>query len=115
MAEGTKVVIHLKESCSEFADYNTVREIIKKYSSFVGSDLSLDGNKANDLKPGTVSFIFYIPLKVCLKNVVIIKIDTPPAHFHPSLAGLAVLFSKQLPNGSHDFFQTFSIFLRLFH
>jgi len=51
VAEGTKVVIHLKESCSEFADYNTVREIIKKYSSFVGSDLSLDGNKANDLKP----------------------------------------------------------------
>ena len=55
MAEGTKVVIHLKESCSEFADYNTVREIIKKYSSFVGSDLSLDGNKANDLKPGNIS------------------------------------------------------------
>ena len=24
-------------------------------------------------------------------------------------AGLAVLFSRQLPNGSHDFFQTFSI------
>ena len=33
-----------------------------------------------------------------------------PAHFHPSLAGLAVLFSRQLPNGSHNFFQTFSIF-----
>ena len=61
MAEGTKVVIHLKESCSEFADYNTVREIIKKYSSFVGSDLSLDGNKANDLKPGTVCFIILYP------------------------------------------------------
>ena len=25
-------------------------------------------------------------------------------------AGLAVLFSRQLPNGSHDFFQTFSIY-----
>ena len=32
------------------------------------------------------------------------------AHFHPSLAGLAVLFCRQLPNGSHDFFQTLSIF-----
>ena len=32
------------------------------------------------------------------------------AHFHPSLAGLAVLFSRQLPNGSHDSFQTFSIY-----
>ena len=63
MAEGTKVVIHLKESCSEFADYNTVREIIKKYSSFVGSDLSLDGNKANDLKPGNKCFIMSTELK----------------------------------------------------
>ena len=27
-------------------------------------------------------------------------------------AGLAVLFSRQLPNGSHNFFQTFSIFLK---
>ena len=35
-----------------------------------------------------------------------------PAHFHPSLAGLAVLFSRQLPNGSHNFFQTFSIFFK---
>ena len=52
--EGTKVIIHLKENCSEFADYNTVREIIKKYSSFVGSTLFLDGNKANDLRPGKV-------------------------------------------------------------
>ena len=33
------------------------------------------------------------------------------AHFHPSLAGLAVLFSRQLPNGSHNFFQTFRIIL----
>ena len=32
-----------------------------------------------------------------------------PAHFNPSLAGLAVLFSRQLPNSSLDFFQTFSI------
>ena len=32
-----------------------------------------------------------------------------PAHFHQNWAGLAVLFSRQLPNGSHDFFQTFSI------
>ena len=38
-----------------------------------------------------------------------------PAHFHPSLAGLAVLFSRQLPNGSHDFFQTFSICFFFYH
>ena len=65
VAEGTKVVIHLKETCSEFADYNTVREIIKKYSSFVGSTLSLDGNTANDLRPGmNFKFIFLVMNKV---------------------------------------------------
>ena len=31
-----------------------------------------------------------------------------PAKFGWKWAGLAVLFSRQLPNGSHDFFQTFS-------
>ena len=49
--EGTKVIIHLKESCSEFADYNNVRDIIKKYSSFVGSQLYLNDEKANELRP----------------------------------------------------------------
>ena len=49
--EGTKVIIHLKESCSEFADYDKVRDIIKKYSSFVGSQLYLNNEKANELRP----------------------------------------------------------------
>ena len=50
------------------------------------------------------------PFGSCLLNS-----TANPAHFHPSLAGLAVLFSRQLPNGSDDFFQTFSIvFLNYF-
>ena len=49
--EGTKVIIHLKEDCAEFSDYNKVRDIIKKYSSFVGSTLYLGGEKASDLQP----------------------------------------------------------------
>ncbi len=49
--EGTKVIIHLKDDCVEFADETTVRDIIKKYSSFVGSSLELNGTKANDLRP----------------------------------------------------------------
>jgi len=48
---GTKVIVHLKKTCSEFADENTVRDIIKKYSSFVGSQVQLNGNKSNDLRP----------------------------------------------------------------
>ena len=51
MKEGTKVIIHLKEDCAEFSDYNKVRDIIKKYSSFVGSTLYLGGEKASDLQP----------------------------------------------------------------
>ena len=34
-----------------------------------------------------------------------------PAHFHPNWAGLAVLFSRQLLNGFHDFFHIFRILL----
>jgi len=48
---GTKVVIHLKSSCAEFSDENTVRDIIKKYSSFVGSNVQLNGQTSADLKP----------------------------------------------------------------
>ena len=32
-----------------------------------------------------------------------------PAHFHSNWAESAVLFSRYLPNGTHDFFQIFSI------
>ena len=35
-------------------------------------------------------------------------------HFHTNWAELAVLFSRQLPNGSHDFFHIFSIYFVLF-
>ena len=43
------------------------------------------------------------PFGSCLLNS-----TANPAHFHPSWAGLVVLFSRQLPNSSHDFFQIFS-------
>ena len=33
-----------------------------------------------------------------------------PAQLEWKWAGLAVVFSRQLPNGSHNFFQTFSIY-----
>ena len=32
-----------------------------------------------------------------------------PAHFHSNWAESAVLFSRYLPNGTHDFFQIFRI------
>ena len=45
------------------------------------------------------------PFGSCLLNS-----TANPAKLGWKWAGLAVLFSRQLPNGSHDFFQTFSIF-----
>jgi len=48
---GTKIVIHLKTEDLEFSDENTVKDVIKKYSNFVGSDINLNGTRTNSLKP----------------------------------------------------------------
>lgn len=48
---GTKIVLHLKTDCREFADDDTVKNIINKYSNFVGSPLYLNGKKANIVQP----------------------------------------------------------------
>eukprot|EP00090_Calanus_glacialis_P009274 TRINITY_DN1766_c0_g1_i1.p1 TRINITY_DN1766_c0_g1~~TRINITY_DN1766_c0_g1_i1.p1 ORF type:complete len:682 (+),score=262.91 TRINITY_DN1766_c0_g1_i1:50-2095(+) len=48
---GTKIVLTLKTEDAEFCDETNVRDIIKKYSNFVGSDVILNGEKTNQLKP----------------------------------------------------------------
>jgi len=48
---GTKIVLSLKTEDAEFADETNVKDIIKKYSNFVGSDVTLNGNKTNQLRP----------------------------------------------------------------
>ena len=48
---GTKIVLHLKSSEAEFSDESHVKDIIKKYSNFVGSDVNLNNTKVNQLKP----------------------------------------------------------------
>lgn len=48
---GTKIILTLKPEDAEFSDENNVKDIIKKYSNFVGSDVTLNGNKTNQLKP----------------------------------------------------------------
>ena len=51
--------------------------------------------------------ILWEPFGSCLLNS-----KANPANFYPNGAGLAVLFSRHLPNGSHDLFYIFStIFL----
>jgi len=51
LENGTKIVLHLKQSEAEFSDENHVKDIIKKYSNFVGSDVNLNSSKINQLKP----------------------------------------------------------------
>merc|ERR1719435_510063 len=48
---GTKIVLTLKQDNAEYSDETTVKDIIKKYSTFVGSDLTINGEKANQLRP----------------------------------------------------------------
>lgn len=48
---GTKIVCHLKVAERQFADEDTVSAVIKKYSSFVGSPIELNGQRANNIDP----------------------------------------------------------------
>ncbi|XP_026765014.2 heat shock protein 75 kDa, mitochondrial [Galleria mellonella] len=48
---GTKIVVYLKTDCREFADDDTVKNIIKKYSNFIGSLIFLNNEQVNSIKP----------------------------------------------------------------
>jgi len=49
--DGTKIVIHLKSDCEKFCDESNVKEIIKRYSNFVGSSVLINGTKTNTIQP----------------------------------------------------------------
>ena len=44
---GSKIIIKLKENCNEFCDPNRIKDIIKRYSSFVSFPIKVDGEVAN--------------------------------------------------------------------
>ncbi|XP_023952390.2 heat shock protein 75 kDa, mitochondrial [Bicyclus anynana] len=48
---GTKIVVYLKTDCREFADDATVKNIIMKYSNFIGSPILLNSEQINSIKP----------------------------------------------------------------
>ncbi|CAH0628971.1 unnamed protein product [Chrysodeixis includens] len=48
---GTKIIVHLKTDCREYADDDTVQNIIKKYSNFVSSPIFLNDTQVNSIKP----------------------------------------------------------------
>ncbi|KAG2456008.1 TRAP1 protein, partial [Polypterus senegalus] len=47
---GTKIVIHLKDECKEFASEDRVKEIVTKYSNFVSFPIFLNGRRLNTLQ-----------------------------------------------------------------
>ena len=47
---GTKIVLELKDDCHEFANASRLREILRKYSSFVPFAINLNGEKVNTVQ-----------------------------------------------------------------
>ncbi|NXS55120.1 TRAP1 protein, partial [Brachypteracias leptosomus] len=47
---GTKIIIHLKEDCKEFANEERVKEVVTKYSNFISFPLYLNGRRINTLQ-----------------------------------------------------------------
>ncbi|XP_010177200.1 PREDICTED: heat shock protein 75 kDa, mitochondrial, partial [Mesitornis unicolor] len=47
---GTKIIIHLKEECKEFANEDRVKEVVTKYSNFISFPLYLNGRRINTLQ-----------------------------------------------------------------
>lgn len=44
-------MLHLKQDCREFSDESTIKNIINKYSNFVGCPIYLNGKKVNIVQP----------------------------------------------------------------
>jgi len=47
---GAKLVLKLKEDCKEFSEESRIREILKRYSSFVSFPINLNGERVNTVQ-----------------------------------------------------------------
>ncbi|MCU0776699.1 MAG: molecular chaperone HtpG [Akkermansiaceae bacterium] len=47
---GSKLVLHLKEDCAEYASESRVRHLIETYSNFVGFPIFLNGKRINEVE-----------------------------------------------------------------
>uniref|UniRef100_A0A667YK00 Heat shock protein 75 kDa, mitochondrial n=1 Tax=Myripristis murdjan TaxID=586833 RepID=A0A667YK00_9TELE len=48
--QGTKIVLHLKDDCKEFAAEDRVKDVVTKYSNFVSFPIFLNGRRLNTLQ-----------------------------------------------------------------
>ena len=46
---GTRIVMHLKEDCTEYADEARIKHLIETYSNFVGFPILLNGTRVNEV------------------------------------------------------------------
>ncbi|CAF0717780.1 unnamed protein product [Brachionus calyciflorus] len=51
VTRGTKIILHLKDDCSEFSKEDVIRKIVNKYSNFVGYPIVVNGDKINLIQP----------------------------------------------------------------
>ena len=47
---GTKIVITLKDDCTEFSDDSRIKEILERYSAFVSFPINLNGKRVNTVQ-----------------------------------------------------------------
>ncbi|GAB6172621.1 molecular chaperone HtpG [Paradesulfitobacterium aromaticivorans] len=50
LARGTKIVLHLKENAYEFSTPDTIKRVIRQYSSFVPYPIKVNGEKVNTVQ-----------------------------------------------------------------
>jgi TNF receptor-associated protein 1 len=50
VSRGTKIIIELKESATQFSDKKTLESIIKKYSNFVGFPINVNMDRVNTVR-----------------------------------------------------------------
>jgi molecular chaperone HtpG len=51
LARGTEVVLHLKDDVKDLADESRIKEVIRRYSSFVPHPIRVGGQVVNDQRP----------------------------------------------------------------
>ena len=50
VSRGTKIVVELKDDCSEFATEGRIKEIVERYSAFVSFPINLNGKRVNTVQ-----------------------------------------------------------------
>lgn len=79
---GSRIIMNLKESCSDFLDAEKVKTIIKKYSSFVSFPIKLNGEIVNTVS-ALWTQVFYLmfhhrqcfQLSICRTRKISVKVN----------------------------------------